>query len=47
MHYLKDLVRVLGPEAHYLCIYWAWSPIRGRKIVRRGVSIVKEIHVSK
>ena len=40
-------VRVLGPKAHYLCIYWVWDPIRGRKIVRGGINIIKGVCVSK
>ena len=28
------IVGVLGSEARYVCIYWVWDPIQGRKIVR-------------
>ena len=27
-------------------IYWAWGPIQGYEIVRGGVNIIREIHVS-
>jgi len=40
-------VGVLGPESHYLCIYWVWDPIRGCKIVRGGINIIKGVCVSK
>jgi len=24
-----DIVGVLGPRAHYQCLYWAWNQSRG------------------
>jgi len=40
------IVVILGPGVHYLWIHWAWGPIWGRKVVRRGVNVVRGVRVS-
>ena len=41
------IVEVLGPRAHYLCIYWVWGPIRECEVIRGRVNIARRVRVGK